>query len=125
MQSKYLSNQINRPVENRGYYEQKISPTYQKKTINYAPIINTSYRSSNLGSYNEEMKPGSYDTFENIVSKHSKPKVVRQSNRKSSGINLIGKKGSNKKGMKDANDPNTIEFSNENGPETFTITHKT
>jgi hypothetical protein len=122
--SKYINDQINRPIETRPLYEQRVTPNYQKKTVSYGPPPETSFRSSNVGSFGDNFKKNEYDTFENVVSQHAKP--VRKSNQ----MDIIGKKISKKKKTEEVktkgkNDPNTIEFSNKNGPETFTITHKT
>lgn len=121
VQSKYLNNQMNR-TNDHSFYEQKVNSNYQKKTVGYAPPPDSAFRSS---TYSEGFKKNPYDTFENIVNKHAKPKVISRSNVKSNKMDIIGKKKSKKIKEGKANDPNTIEFSNKNGPETFTITHKT
>ena len=117
-----MNNQINRN-DNHPFYEQKVSSNYQKKTVGFAPPPDSSFRSS---TYSEGFKKSPYETFENIVSHHAKPKVISRSNVKASGMGVIGKKKTKKvKGDGKSQDPKTIEFSNKNGPETFTITHKT
>lgn len=108
VQSKYMNDQMNRSME-RTVVEQRVSPNYQTKTVSYGPPPTTSFRSSNLESFKK--KP--VDTFENIVSRHAQPKQIAKKR--------AAKGEADKKGDK----PNTIEFSNKNGPETFTITHKT
>ena len=113
---------MNRPAE-RTLYEQRINPTYQSKTISYGPPPDSSYRNLNRNSF----KKNEYDTLENIVNQHAKPSLT---SRNSNQMGVIGKKIIKKKKtgevkQKGKSDPNTIEFSNKNGPETFTITHKT
>jgi len=111
VQSKYLNEQMNRPL-----FEQRVTPNLQTKTVSYGPPPESSFRSS------DAFKKEPFDSFENIVSQHAKPA------RESSGMGVIGKKITKKKTTqkgKDGKDPNVIEFSNKNGPETFTITHKT
>lgn len=131
VQSKYLNNQVNRPSENNSFYEQKVPLNYQKKTVNYNTPLDTSYRSSNIGNFGENYQKSPFDTFENIVNKHAQPKVISRLNLSSgNNMEIIGKKISKKKGKKsetneNGDDPNTIEISNKEGPETFTITHKT
>lgn len=93
--------------------EQRVIPNYQTKTIAYGPPPTSSFRSSNL----ETFKKKPVETFEKIVSQHARPNqenLLKKMSRKK-------KTGEEKEGDK----PNTIEFSNKNGPETFTITHKT
>lgn len=108
-----MNEQVNRPV-----FEQRVTPNYQTKTVSYGPPPDASYRSS------DAFRKEPYESFENIVSHHAKP-VETESLKGSSGMGVIGKKISKKKTKTDPKDPNVIEFSNKNGPETFTITHKT
>lgn len=124
MQSKYINDQMSRPLETRTLVEQRVVPNYQSKTVSYGPPQSSSMRSSNL----EGFKKRPYEAFENIVSHHAKPRAAGRGT-----LDVVGKKiakkrtageGEAKTGKKPGS-PNTIEFSNQNGPETFTITHKT
>jgi hypothetical protein len=107
-------------------YEQRINPSYQTKTVSYGPPPDSSFRSSGLGSFGDSFKKNEYDTLGNIIQQHAKPSLT---SRNSSQMGIVGKKITKKKKTevkeKGKADPNTIEFSNKNGPETFTITHKT
>jgi hypothetical protein len=114
VKSKYLNDQVNRSV-----FEQRVTPNYQKKTVSYGPPPDSSYRSSNA------FRKEPYESFENIVSHHAKPVKVESRKGSSTGMDVIGKKINKKKTKTDPKDPSVIEFSNKNGPETFTITHKT
>lgn len=118
VQSKYLNEQMSRPLDNRRMFEQRVSPNYQTKTVSYGPPPDSSFRTSNF-------KKSNYDTFENVVSQHAKPTIISKK-KAPSKVEVIGKKEKKKEGDKEGkSNPNMIEFSNKNGPETFTITHKT
>lgn len=120
------SYKVNKPVSfnnisDQPYQHSVIEDNVETVTTTYpkvSRVINTtstnpysSTRSSNLESSNYHHQEISNPIFKSSLTN------MKDSN--------IEEKSSTKDNMKESNDPNTIKINNNNGPETFTITHKT
>lgn len=141
IQNKYLNDQLSRNYEKKTFYKQKVNPNYQYANVTYTHPPESSYRvNTNPVSFNNISDQPFIHQNNNEVETvtRSFPKVSRVINSKSVNTNyedIEEKKNQNfktslqssekKSDEQEGSDPNVIKFSNNNGPETFTITHKT
>ena len=106
VQTKYLTSQLNRSPERLKVYQQKVTPGASH--ITYHDPLERSYSSINDG--------GRKGRVVNLIGKGEGQEEMKGTRRSIPSSSTIEQKST---------DPKVVQFSNKNGPETFTITHKT
>lgn len=106
---------VNRDQNTNGFNNERYQENYRSSSIMQSDNGNNGeslYDKQNYASINSNTQ------FGNFEEKEGQNQDIAEIKRQS-----ISNNGKDTKGKDD--DPNVIQFSNNNGPETFTITHKT